>query len=121
MFDLLPIVVCHVYICNALRVRRLIAGTFLCSWWPYFDFFLANISIFNLVNIAVDRWQQTRVVTRVATYVDTCRHVPQVPRGLQAIPLQPAAAGARQPPVRPRLGGERPRVPAHPPGDRRHV
>ena len=49
-------------------VRRLIAGTFLCSWWPYFDFFLANISIFNLVNIAVDRWQQTRVVTRVATW-----------------------------------------------------
>ena len=39
-----------------MHVCRLIAGTFLCSWWPYFDFFLANISIFNLVNIAVDRW-----------------------------------------------------------------
>ena len=28
-----------------------------CSWWPYFDFVLANISIFNLVNIAVDRYR----------------------------------------------------------------
>ena len=57
-----------------MHVCRLIAGTFLCSWWPYFDFFLANISIFNLVNIAVDRWQQTRVATRVVTRVATCSH-----------------------------------------------
>ena len=35
----------------------LITGTFLCSWWPFFDFFLANISIFNLVNIAIDRYR----------------------------------------------------------------
>ena len=59
---------CLCYICNALHVRRLIAGTFLCSWWPYFDFFLANISIFNLVNIAVDRWLPD-------TCSHTCSHV----------------------------------------------
>ena len=35
----------------------LIAATVFCSWWPYFDFVLANISIFNLVNIAVDRYR----------------------------------------------------------------
>ena len=33
----------------------LIFGTIFCSWWPFFDLFLHNISVFNLVNIAIDR------------------------------------------------------------------
>ena len=38
------------------KICSLINGTFLCWSWPFFDFFLANISIFNLINIAIDRW-----------------------------------------------------------------
>ena len=38
-------------------IPSVIGGTLFCDLWVFFDCFLTNVSIFNLVNIALDRYQ----------------------------------------------------------------